>query len=197
MAKSGSGKKGEAGFVGFSVEKLYRAASPRVLENAAEMVGEPFIIKRFRDGNEISAAFVFYGETLHCTVSARKYALQDLCTCDAHYFCRHAAALVMTFLERPDSFLNLEAFLDELGKSPKEDLLDMLRTMIGRYPGSSLEVLGLPGFLPSEVLDDPDDDFLPDDLDDDLFPDDDDEWDEWDDDDDDDDDEGPNSAPVN
>ena len=200
MAEGGSGDKGKAAgkIDGFTVEKLHRAVSPRVLENASELVGAEFIIKRYRDGNEISAAFAFHGQTLHCTVTAKKYALQDLCTCDAHYFCRHAAALVMTFLETPDSFLDLESFLDELDESPKGDLVDMLRTMIGRYPGSSLEVLGYPGFQPSEVLDDPDDDFYPDDLDDDLFPDDDD-WDEWDDDDDDDDDddEGPNGAPVN
>jgi hypothetical protein len=93
-------------------------------------------------------------------VSARRHALQELCTCSANYFCRHAAALVQTFMEFPDTFLDLEAYLEGLVEAPRDDLVDMLRHLIGRYPGSSLEALGQEGFDPAEVLDEADDDLL-------------------------------------
>jgi len=138
----------------FTADKLEHAASRAVIANGKELVNDELMIKRLRDGDEISCTFVSFGRHIHCAVSARKYAIQELCTCDAPYFCRHAAALVLTYLQHPDTFLDLEEFLDGLENRPQAELVEMLRRMIGRYPASSLEVLGLAGFQVAEVLDD-------------------------------------------
>ena len=150
----------------FTETKLTQAASPAVRSNAEELVDADLMMKRLRDGAEISCTFVSFNRTIHCSVSARKYSLQELCTCEANYFCRHAAALVRTWLDHPETFFDLTGFLDELENYPKADLLVMLRRLVGRYPGSSLEVLGKDGFLVAETLEELSDEL---DLDDDLF----------------------------
>jgi hypothetical protein len=152
---------GSTGASSFSLDMLRKAASGAVVENAGELVDAEFMVQRLRDGKEISCTFVTYDRNITCTVSGRKYSLQEMCTCEAGYFCRHAAALVLTFIERPDSFLSLESFLDELAGRPREELVGMLRRMIGRYPASSLEILGEPGFQPSEIIEELDEDVFP------------------------------------
>lgn len=152
---------GDSGASSFSLDKLRKVAPGTVLENAEELTDVEFMIQRLKDGNEISGTFVTYDRNIVCTVSARKYSLQELCTCEAGYFCRHAAALVLTYIEKPDSFLNLESYLDELAGRPRDELVEMLRRMIGRYPASSLDILGEPDFQPSEILEELDEDVFP------------------------------------
>jgi len=146
-AGTGIGKQG-----GFTLERLTSTASAEVLLHGRELVNDPGMLKRLKDGNELSCVFYSDGRQIRCSVDARRHSLQELCTCDAPYFCRHSAALVLTWLEHPDTFLDLEQWLEKLDGRPKHDLLAMLRHMIGRYPASSLEALGIPGFDPSEVL---------------------------------------------
>jgi len=204
MAAKKTGRGRMRGDYGFDRAKLEETAPRAVLENAVELVDHEAMIKRLREGNEISCTFVSLEGQIHTSVTASKYAFKELCTCEAPYFCRHAAALVLTFLDRPDSFLDLEAFLDDIGKMEPRELVKIVRRMVGRYPGSALEVLGVEGFQSADVLDDPaeddhlffDDDGLDlfggggdwDDLDD--LP-----FDDVDDDDDDDDDRGSNGPP--
>jgi hypothetical protein len=150
----------------FTEAKLTQAASPTVRANAEELVDADIMMKRLRDGSEISCTFISFNRAIHCSVSARKYSLQELCTCEANYFCRHAAALVRTWLDHPETFFELNDFLDELDDHSKADLLTMLRRLVGRYPGSSLEVLGKEGFLVAETLEELSDEL---ELEDDLF----------------------------
>lgn len=165
--------------VAFDTMKLAQVASVQVIQNSLELIDHEWMVKRLKDGAEISCAFVSPSGYVHTSVSARKYSLQDLCTCDATYFCRHAAALVQTFQAKPETFLDLEKYLDGLEGLEKAQLVDMLRQMVGRYPGSALEVLAMPGFVPAEVLDDPaDDDHLFDQFSDEFDLLDDDSWDE-------------------
>jgi len=145
----------------FTREILHNVASPTVIDNAAELVDAELMLQRVKDGNELSCTFVTYDRNIVCAVSSRKYSLQDMCTCEASYFCRHAAALVLTFIEHPESFVDLESYLDDLAARPQEELLEMLRRMIGRYPASSLEVLGEPGFQPADVLEEMEDELFP------------------------------------
>jgi hypothetical protein len=151
----------------FTMEKLVRVAGPTVRANAEPLVDSPRLLKRLKDGDELSCTFYGYGASITCSVTAHRFSLQDLCTCNATYFCRHSVALVLTFLSKPESFLNLDSYLDKLSTIPRAELEEKLRHLIGRYPGSSLEALGQAGFDPAEVLDDPDDDIIltdPDDL---------------------------------
>jgi hypothetical protein len=167
-------KKDDAGAgskAGFTMERLLTTASLEVLEHGRELVDAPVMLKRLKDGNELSCVFYMEGRQIRCSVDSRRHSLQDLCTCDAPYFCRHSAALVLTWLEHPGTFLDLEQWLDGLRDRPKDELVAMLRHMIGRYPASSLEALRIPGFDPSEVLEQQEsegDDLLPDLLD--LLP---------------------------
>ncbi len=152
---------------GFTMEKLVRVAGPTVRANAEPLIDSPRLLKRLKDGDELSCTFYGYGASITCSVTAHRFSLQDLCTCNATYFCRHSAALVLTYLEKPDSFLELDEYLGRLSTAPREELEEKLRHLVGRYPGSSLEALGQEGFDPAEVLDEPDDDIIltdPDDL---------------------------------
>ncbi len=145
---------------GFTIEKLLRVAGPAVRANAEPLVNSPRLLKRLKDGDELSCTFYGYGASITCSVSAHRFSLQDLCTCDATYFCRHSAALVLTYLEKPETFLDLDEFLVNLSRVPRAELEEKLRHLIGRYPGSSLEALGQEGFDPAEVLDEPEDDII-------------------------------------
>jgi hypothetical protein len=151
----------------FTMEKLVRVAGPTVRANAEPLVDSPRLLKRLKDGSELSCTFYGYGASITCSVTAHRHSLQDLCTCNATYFCRHSVALVLTFLDKPDTFLDLDNYLDELSTAPREELEEKLRHLVGRYPGSSLEALGHEGFDPAEVLDEAEDDIIladPDDL---------------------------------
>ena len=174
-----SRKRGQDKTRGFTLEKLRKVVSPKVFENAGELVDSEFAIKRFKEGNEIFTTFYFMGEQVNCSVIARKHSLHESCSCGAPYFCRHCAALVLTFLKCPDTFLDLEEFLDGLSRLPREDLADMVRTMVSGYPAAALEALGFPGFQPSEVLDEYDEDMFPGEFDD-SFPGDFDDEGDWD-----------------
>ncbi len=152
---------------GFTLEKLARVAGHTVRANAEPLIDSPRLLKRLLDGDELSCTFYGYGASITCSVTAHRHSLQDLCTCNATYFCRHSAALVLTFLDKPESFLDLDTYLDNLSTAPREELEEKLRHLVGRYPGSSLEALGQDGFDPAEVLDEPEDDIIltdPDDL---------------------------------
>ncbi len=152
---AGTGKKKEAGVSrrgGFTFERLAATASAEVMIHGRELVNAPGMLKRLKDGNELSCVFYLDGRQIRCSVDARRHSMQELCTCDAPYFCRHSVALVLTWLEHPDTFLDLELWLEELDSRPKDELVAMLRHMVGRYPSSSLEALRIPGFDPSEVL---------------------------------------------
>jgi len=143
----------------FTMDKLKRVASPKVIENADMLVDIDYMIKRHKDGSQIFGTITLDFDPANCVVVATRHTLKSDCSCGADYFCSHAAALVLTYLENPESFLDLEAYLDDLQHRSHAELVDMLRRVVGQHPGMSLEALGQPGFLPSEVLeDDPDDD---------------------------------------
>jgi hypothetical protein len=179
---------------GFSLAKLESVASLKVLQNGTQLANSELMIKRYVQDNEVAATFYFYGEQIDCAATARKHTLESNCSCQAPYFCRHAVALVITFMELPGSFLDLQDFLDGLEDFSQEDLVTLLRTMVANYPAPALEAMGFPGFQPSEVLDEFDDDMFPGEIGDDLMGELDDDWDDdWDDDD----AGGPGNEPVN
>ncbi|MBM4354683.1 MAG: hypothetical protein FJ109_12995 [Deltaproteobacteria bacterium] len=146
--RSSSGRKR----AGFTLERLKAIASAEVMLHGRELVNAPGMLKRLKDGNELSCMFYLDGRQIRCSVDARRHSLQELCTCDAPYFCRHSVALVLTWLEHPDTFLDLDRWLDDLDRLPKHELAEMLRRMVGRYPASSLEALGIAGFDPAVLL---------------------------------------------
>lgn len=139
--------------IGFSLEKLQGSAPDEVLEAAREYVNSQRFLKRLRDGNELSGTFLSpLGRRIHTSVTAHKYSLQGMCTCDTTHFCRHMAAMTLTWLDHPETFLDLESLLDDLPNRPKEELVGMLRRMLGGFPSSGLEALGVPGFEPAVIL---------------------------------------------
>lgn len=58
--------------------------------------------------------------------------------------CKHAAALLLTWLDDPGSFLEAEAMETALAKRKKADLIGLIQHMVARYPDLE-ELIRLPG----------------------------------------------------
>lgn len=58
--------------------------------------------------------------------------------------CKHMDALLRTYEERPDSFVDLGELLDDLTDRPREELLDLIGEMVRMAP-DSVRALGAPG----------------------------------------------------
>jgi hypothetical protein len=58
--------------------------------------------------------------------------------------CKHGAALLLTWLDEPDSFLEMEDMEAALAKRKKADLIGLIRHMVARYPDLE-ELILLPG----------------------------------------------------
>lgn len=138
----------------FTKEKLEGVATPRTLEKGLQLANSDRIFKRVLDGVEISCVLVGeMGQRFSCSVHAKKFTLQGLCSCDSYHFCEHLASLVLTYLDHPETFLNLDDYLTDLDGLPKEELVQRLRRLVAQYPASALEALGEEGFDSSQIDD--------------------------------------------
>ena len=65
------------------------------------------------------------------------------CSCPVGFGgrCKHAAALLLTWLHRPDAFLEVEELEARLDRRSKPELVALLRRAINRYPDLE-ELLG-------------------------------------------------------
>lgn len=64
--------------------------------------------------------------------------------------CKHAAALLLTWLHTPESFTRLEALTRSLGERSKEQLIYLIEQMLVRYPDLE-DILELPIVAPGEA----------------------------------------------
>ena len=129
---------------------------PTNADRIAEYVDSPMMRRR-----------VMIGRTLCCTIRGRhgvyrtrvtltpKGACQDAsCTCPSKYWpCKHVAALVGTFVNAPESFLDADKLIGSLEKRPSKELLRLIRDMIAAAP-AALQAFGVKGFAEEDEEDD-------------------------------------------
>ena len=72
--------------------------------------------------------------------------LRTSCSCPAEmFFCKHAAALAITYLREPETFLDMNSLPGVLEQKSKKELQDLVTKMIVKHP-DCLVFLGIPGF---------------------------------------------------
>lgn len=72
--------------------------------------------------------------------------LEPFCTCPADmYFCKHAAAIGVTWIHEPATFFNIESLPEMLAEKSKSEVTEIILRMVQLYPGC-LTVLGVEGF---------------------------------------------------
>jgi uncharacterized Zn finger protein len=108
-----------------------------------EYVDSDRMIDRLRVGEALSARVIGnYGHYI-VRLTARPDGLAFSCSCPSYeYPCKHARALALTYIEAPESFVDLAGARAELEGRTKAELVDDLLTCIGEHP-RLLRVLGL------------------------------------------------------
>ena len=114
-------------------------------DRAVEYIDSPLMTQRLRYKQEISARID--GNYGAYRTRLRLGARGDgHCTCPSEWWpCKHVRALAATWEANPKSFLDLEQFLSELSKRPKQILLETLARIVMAQP-ECLSALGVQGF---------------------------------------------------
>jgi uncharacterized Zn finger protein len=119
-----------------------------------EYVDSDRLIDRLRVGNALSARIL--GNYGHYTVrlTARPEGLEFSCSCPSYeYPCKHARALALTYIEAPESFVDMSGARAGLERRSKAELVDDLLTCIAEHP-RLLRTLGLASDADSAEFDD-------------------------------------------
>jgi uncharacterized Zn finger protein len=103
------------------------------------------LVRRVKDGTSVSGAWVEVDGPVYTTVQVRSYTMEALCTCPATGPCPHGGAVALLYLMDPDSFLDLDRYLEELGDRTPDEILGMLRTVLSAIP-AALEMMDIPDF---------------------------------------------------
>lgn len=132
--------------VDLTEEKIRRYLMDDRLREAAGIVAEEIkLVRRVKDGTSVSGAWVEVDGPVYTTVQVRSYTMEALCTCPATGPCPHGGAVALLYLMDPDSFLDLDRYLEDLGDRGREELLGMLRTVLSAIP-AALEMMDIPDF---------------------------------------------------
>lgn len=79
--------------------------------------------------------------------------LEPFCSCPADmHFCKHAAAIGVTWIHEPDTFFNSESLPEMLAEKSKPEVGEIILRMVQLYPGC-LTVLGVEGFEDEDEYD--------------------------------------------
>lgn len=113
-------------------------------DRVGEYVDSPALRKRIRAGKTITCRIDGnYGA--YTTAITLGRGDQSTCTCLAEERpCKHIEALRRTYRANPASFVDLDALLDGLARRTKEEMIDIVRTMVVRAP-EAVEGLGIGG----------------------------------------------------
>jgi SWIM zinc finger len=121
-----------------------------------EYVDSDRMIDRLRMRNALSARIV--GHYGHYTVrlTVRPDGLAFSCSCPSYeYPCKHARALALTYLEAPESFVDMAGARAALERRSKAELVNDLLSCIGEHP-RLLGTLGLASGADGPEFDDDD-----------------------------------------
>ena len=141
-----------------TVEKIRRyLIDNRLAEEAEDIAERLLLVRRLTDGTTISGAWIGFDGPIYTTVQVRRYTMEALCTCASVGPCAHGGALALKYLNEPSTFMDLDRWLDDLGARSKDDLLEMLRTVLSSFP-AALELVGIPDFVGVLTAQRPDED---------------------------------------
>jgi hypothetical protein len=123
--------------------KKRQAAEP--VDRAVEYIDSPRMIQRLRYGDQLSAViFGNYGVYRTGVQIGKSHDAQ--CTCPSEPWpCKHARALYATWECRPETFFDVQAWLDTLKTKSKADLLKLIGAMAVAAP-PALSAGGIEGF---------------------------------------------------
>lgn len=118
---------------------------PSFDERVAEYVDSPLVTQRVRYGKQVSARIAGNYGVYRTQVSQSKKLTGD-CTCPSELWpCKHVHALRATWEANPQSFFDLDDWLEKLEKEPRASLVEAIRNIVTAEPGL-LSVFGVPGF---------------------------------------------------
>ena len=124
-------------------------------DRIAEYVDSPQMTHRLRQGKCVTARIAGNYGTYRTTAALGKN-ISGECSCPSEYRpCKHVHALRKTWDIKPESFLDLKWFLQELESQSKEDLIKAIGQMVTERP-ENLSLFGVPGF---EIEDEGEDEF--------------------------------------
>jgi repressor LexA len=115
---------------------------------AAEYIDSPMMTKRLRFSRSVSAEIAGrYGDYRTRLKLTRR--LDGDCTCPSDDRpCKHVRALRATWQLKPDSFLDVEAFLRGLDAREKAELIETIGKIVVAFP-QTLGLFGVAGFAES------------------------------------------------
>lgn len=130
--------------------KKRQTAEP--IDRAIEYIDSPRMTQRLRYGDVLSAQILGNYGVYRTEVRIGK-SQNAQCTCPSEPWpCKHARALYATWECHPETFFDVQSWLDTLAKKSKPDLLKLIGTMAATAP-TSLSACGIEGFDVIEVVD--------------------------------------------
>jgi uncharacterized Zn finger protein len=127
---------------------VHNPSDPQV-ERAQEYVDSPYMTQRLVHRQLLSAQIAGNHGVYRTTIELSR-KVKATCTCPSDYFpCKHVHALRLTYELVPESFFDVEAFLEQLATQPTRQLLRAIRDLVLAYP-PALAFLGVAGFAVSD-----------------------------------------------
>ena len=119
------------------------------IDRALEYIDSPLMIRRLRHGDVVSATIRGNYGVYRTEVRIGK-PNEAACTCPSELWpCKHTRALAITWEQNPESFLDLQDWLDGLAKKSKGELIKLIGEIVQAAP-ESLGACGFEGFGPLE-----------------------------------------------
>lgn len=120
---------------------------PPPVDRAVEYINSPQMIRRLRHGNTVSATILGHYGVYRTEVQIGKPDKVS-CTCPSELWpCKHTRALAATWEQHPETFLDLQAWLDGLATKSKPELVKLIGNMALAAP-ESLSACGFEEFTP-------------------------------------------------
>ena len=135
---------------------MAKRPKPNFADRVAEYVNSSLLGRRLRIGRTVLCTVDGqYGRYRTSATLGPKGVKEAACSCPSELYwpCKHVAALAETYRQAPDTFFDLDGYLDGLRGRPQKELVAMMRAMIESAP-QTLTALGIEGFEPP---DDPED----------------------------------------
>jgi uncharacterized Zn finger protein len=115
-------------------------------DRVAEYVDSPRLTCRMRYGKKVSARIQGNYGVYRTFVSPAAKKLSGGCTCPSEIWpCKHIHALRETWSANPESFFDLVAWLKQMARRSKEELVESMGMMVIEVP-ELLELFGVEGF---------------------------------------------------
>jgi hypothetical protein len=126
---------------------------PTFEDRVAEYVDSPLVTKRVRYGRKVAAQIRGNYGVYRTFVSQASKGVTGGCSCPSEISpCKHIHALRATWEANPQSFFDLDEWLERLAKQSKADLIESIGQMVVQSP----ELLGLFGVAGFEEDDEED-----------------------------------------